>query len=246
MQARCISELSERQVHIWTLSTSAENDVVAKCERVLTSDETGRAAQFRFSGDRESFILTRGVLRHLLGCYLGLHPGSIQFEYSSNGKAALASDSGLQFNVAHSRQMAAIAVTAGCDVGIDLEQMRTLPDLGQIAARFFCTEEAAEIDSLPEGERARAFFTCWTRKEAYIKATAEGLSRPLNSFRVMKQPGEPGNLVLQDHEATVSESWTLHDLHLAPDYAAAIAYRDRPRPLSIFPAIDLAQLIDIS
>jgi 4'-phosphopantetheinyl transferase len=246
MQARWSFELSGRQVHIWTIHTSASSDAVARCEQVLAPDETSRAAQFRLSRARESYIVSRGALRHLLGKYLGQYPARIQLEYGSNGKPALAADSGLQFNVTHSGDIAAVALTAGCDIGVDLEQVRPLPDLEQIAERFLCSDEAAEINSLAAGEREKAFFTYWTRKEAYVKATGIGLSTPLQSFRVIVNPEAPANLVVLEHEATPSKSWTLHDLCLAPDYAGAVAYGDEQRPVSIFPIIDFAQLINIA
>lgn len=237
------SELSEREVHVWTLRTAASSDVIATCEQVLAPDETRRAARFRFGHLRESFIWTRGALRHLIGRYIGRSPASIQFQYSSNGKPALTPDSGLRFNVTHSGDLAAIALTIGCDIGVDLEQLRPLPELEQIAARFFCPEEVAEIHSLPRDDKERAFFTCWTRKEAYIKAVGGGLSVPLDSFRVTVKPDTPAGVTFPDQEATASKSWTLHNLQLAPDYAGAIAYGDRERPLSIFPIIDPEELL---
>jgi 4'-phosphopantetheinyl transferase len=246
MRAGCIAELSKRQAHVYTLRGSATSDVLVQCEKVLSPDERVRADRIRFQDLRESFIATRGALRYLLGGYLGLHPASICLVYSSTGKAGLAHHNDLRFNVSHSGSMSAFALTAGCDIGIDLEQLRPLPDIEKIAARFFCPEEAAEIASLPAGERERAFFTCWTRKEAFIKASGAGLSRPLNSFRITSQPGDAGNLILLDREDDGRGLWSAHDLALATDYAAAIAYRDHPRALSIFPIADLAELIDRS
>jgi 4'-phosphopantetheinyl transferase len=111
----------------------------------------------------------------------------------------------------------------------------------QIAAHFFCSEEATEIMSLPPSERERAFFCCWTRKEAYIKAIGDGLSVPLDSFRVTVLPNTPAHFVHLGHGAADTDAWTLHDLCLAPDYAAALAYCDRQRSLSIFPIVDLAE-----
>jgi 4'-phosphopantetheinyl transferase len=111
----------------------------------------------------------------------------------------------------------------------------------QQIAGFFCLEEATEIMSLPPSERERAFFRCWTRKEAYIKAIGDGLSAPLDGFRVTVLPNAPAHFVHLGRGTTDTGAWTLHDLCLAPDYAAALAYRDRQRPLSIFPIVDLAE-----
>jgi 4'-phosphopantetheinyl transferase len=112
-----------------------------------------------------------------------------------------------------------------------------------IASRFFCPEEAAEISSLPVNEHERAFFSCWTRKEAYLKATGDGLSTPLDQFRVTLKPTEPAKFVHFRQDTREAEKWTLHDLRLTSGYAAALAYRDRPRRLQVFPTIDSAEFM---
>jgi 4'-phosphopantetheinyl transferase len=243
MCARGSLELSGREVHIWTLPTTAANATAVMFEPFLAPHELDRAGRFHFCHLRESFVIARGALRCLLGSYLGLHPKSVRFSHSANGKPALEADAHIQFNMTHSGGLVAIAITVGCQIGLDLEQIRSLPDMQQIAARFFCPEETAEIMSLPSSERERAFFCCWTRKEAYIKAIGDGLSAPLDGFRVTVLPDTPAQFVRIGPGATDTGAWTLHDLSLAPGYAAALAYCDRQRPLSIFPITDLAQLL---
>jgi len=209
-------------------------------ERVLATDELDRAGRFHFSHLRESFVIARGALRCLLGRYLGLHPKSIRFTYSSKGKPALEAGAHIHFNMTHSGSLAAIAITVDCQIGLDLEQVCPLSDMQQVATHFFCSEETAEIMSLQPSERERAFFCCWTRKEAYIKAIGDGLSAPLDGFRVTVLPDTPAQFVRIGHGAADTDAWTLHDLSLALGYAAALAYCDRQRPLSIFPVTDLA------
>jgi 4'-phosphopantetheinyl transferase len=218
--------------------------VAERFGRTLASDEIDRAARFRFRSLRQSFIIARGALRHLLGHYLETQPANIRFSYGSNGKPAITPFVGIQFNMTCSGSLAAIALTADCTIGIDLEQVRPMPDMQQIAERFFCPEEAAEIMSLPLDERERAFFCCWTRKEAYIKAVGEGLSIPLDSFRVTVLPVTPVRFVHCGRDTSAAETWTLHDLSLAPGHAAALAYRDRQRSLSIFPTVGAAELTE--
>jgi 4'-phosphopantetheinyl transferase len=242
MRARGSLELSGREVHIWTLPTTAVNAAAVTFEPVLATDELDRAGRFHFSHLRDSFMIARGALRCLLGHYLDLHPRSLRFSYGSKGKPALEDGSHIQFNMTHSGSFAAIAITADCPIGLDLEQVRPLSDMQQIAAQFFCSEETAEIMSLPPSERERAFFCCWTRKEAYIKAIGDGLSAPLDGFRVTVLPNTPAQFARLRNSAIDTDAWTLHDLSLTPSYAAAVAYRDRRRPLSIFPVTDLAQL----
>lgn len=212
-------------------------------EQVLAEDEINRAERFQFSQLRESFVITRGVLRYLLGRYLNLHPASIRFIYGSKGKPAVESATGIQFSMTHSGSMAAVAITVLCPIGVDLEQIRPLPDMQQIAGRFFCAEEAAEIMTLPPGERERAFFHCWTRKEAYIKAIGSGLFAPLDDFRVSVRPDASACFVHFQLDTSAADAWTLHDLSLAPDYTSALAYRDRKRSLSIFPIADIENFL---
>ena len=210
-------------------------------EPVLAMDELDRAGRFHFSHLRQSFVLARGSLRCLLGRYLELHPSSIRFSYSSKGKPAVEGGTHIHFNMTHSGSLAAIAITADCQIGIDVEQVRPLSDMQQIAEHFFCSEETSEIMSFSPSERERAFFCCWTRKEAYIKAIGDGLSAPLDGFRVTVLPNTPARFVHLGHGAADTDAWTLHDLCLTPDYAAALAYCDRQRPLSIFSIIDLVE-----
>lgn len=236
-------ELSRRNIHVWTLPTDAPDKVVEMFNRVLAPDETDRAARFRFDHLRESFTITRGALRYLLGSYLNVDPSSIRFTYGSKGKPALPSATDVRFNVTHSGRLAVIALASGTQIGVDAEQIRPLPEMQQIANRFFCAEEASDIMSLSKTQGERAFFCCWTRKEAYIKAVGEGLRTPLNAFRVSVHPNSTPRLIHIENDSVAAQGWMLHDLHLAADYAAALAYRDRERSLALFPVTDLMDLV---
>ena len=239
----CSFALSERDIHVWTLRIDAPAGIAAEFEPVLVPSEMERAARFRFDHLRRSFVIARGALRCLLGRYLSVCPASLHLDYGSKGKPGLASAGGIEFNVTHSGGLAVFAFTIGCPVGVDLEQIRPLTGIEDIASRFFCPEETVELMSLPPSERERAFFRCWTRKEAYVKATGDGLSTPLDAFRVTLRPDEPAHFVHMAHDTKAASAWTLHDLNLASDYAAALAYRERQRPLSIFRTVDPRELI---
>ncbi len=228
------------QVHIWTMPTQAAEPVVAGLERVLSRDELERASRFRFPHLAGAYVITHGVLRLLLARYLDRDPAAISFEYGVQGKPAVSENPQLDFNLTHSEGMAAVAVTVGCALGLDLEHLRPISDIEEIAGRYFCPEEAAELLSLAPGQREQAFFRCWTRKEAYIKAVGDGLSCPLDSFQVTIQADMPARLVHIAGDRAAAARWTLHDLSLAPDYIAALAYPDRQRAVSLFPISDLA------
>lgn len=228
------------EVQIWTMPTQGPDAVVTQLRRILGKDELERASRFRFPHLTNAYVIAHGVLRLLLARYLDRDPARISFVYGAQGKPTVSDNLQFDFNLTHSEGMAAIALTKGCALGLDLEHLRSIPDLEQIARRYFCTGEAAEIFSLPPGEREQAFFRCWTRKEAYIKAIGDGLVCPLDSFQVTVQADRPARLVHIGGDRAAAANWTLRDLSLAPDYIAALAYPDRPRRLSVFPISDLA------
>jgi 4'-phosphopantetheinyl transferase len=241
MQAGCSFEITARDVHVWTVRTAVPDGLAARFHSLLDPGEAARAAQFRIKRFAESFVVARGVLRHLLGRYLDCDPACLRFEYGSKGKPAVEQGNGIQFNLSHSGDLAAIAVTFGCEIGVDLERLRPVPEMDQIASQYFDPYEAAEIISLPEKDRERFFFRSWTRKEAYIKAIGEGLSESYLRFSLASRPGTHEFRTNVGADA-MSELWSLHDLEPAPDYLAAVAFRDRQRTLSLFPIFDAARL----
>ena len=239
-------ELSGRDIQVFPVSIQAPVRVVDQFRSLLSSDEAARAARFRFEHLQHSFILARGALRILLGRYLNTPPRDLEFRYGAKGKPALAGSASLQFNASHSGDLALFAFTLDCDLGVDIEAVRPMPDLEDVARRFFSTDEAAELMALSPGQRDQAFFLCWTRKEAYIKATGEGLSAPLDAFRVTLRPGDPARMVHLECDPIAAQAWTLHDLALDTRYAGALAYRDSPRPLETFKVVNPKQLLEFA
>jgi 4'-phosphopantetheinyl transferase len=223
--------LPGREIHVWQARIDAPPAHAAGLEYILSPDEKERAGRFVFEHLKSAFIVARGTLRVLLGNYLGIAPRDVLFRYGTNGKPALAEPGLIDFNASHSDALAVFAFTRGCEIGIDVEKVRPIEDMRNIADHFFCAEEAEELMSLEPGLRERAFFNCWTRKEAYIKAIGKGLSEPLDSFRVSLEPGRPARLIHIRGNALAAEEWTFHDLPVASGYVAALAYRDNERPV---------------
>ena len=162
----------------------------------------------------------------LLGGYLGQDPPHLRFTYGLHGKPALATDTGraaLRFNVSHSHGLALYAITGGREVGVDVERIR--PEIAQekIAERFFFSREVTVLRALPPLLQAPAFFACWTRKEAYMKAKGDGLALPLDQFEVSLAPGEPAALLRTAWDPQEAACWALQDLAPAPGYRAAVA-----------------------
>jgi 4'-phosphopantetheinyl transferase len=227
----------EYQVHTWSASLDLEGASVEPLRDLLDEQERARAQRFRFEKDRNAFIVTRGVLRTLLGRYLDERPERIRFEYGPQGKPALATEllaHRLQFNVSHTDGLALFAFSFSADLGVDVEQVRAIPDLGEIARRFFSKEEVSALRRLPTCARERAFFACWTAKEAYIKGIGEGLSMPLDRFAVSLNPSEGAVRLRIRGDAPNASGWRLHRFEPCPGFVAALAVRARDFRLQRF------------
>lgn len=247
MIGQCAFALSRGRIEVWSMRTDVSEAMAAKFEPFLSVDEKQRAARYRFQRLRIVFTVTRGALRCLLGRYSKVHPAAIRFQYGQSGKPALVLDSAFEFNTTQSGDLAAFAFTVGCGVGIDLQKIRPLPEMRDVANRFFSKDEATELALLSPEERLSAFYRCWTRKEAYSKAIGCGLSAPLDQFRVSLAPDEGARLIQTELGPDEAKAWTLHNLCVGADYAGALAYRDRPRFISLFPMlepIELSNLVD--
>jgi 4'-phosphopantetheinyl transferase len=214
------------EVHVWCAALEVTTSHLRYLQNMLSADELARASRFHFPKDRRRFIVARGVLRSLLGLYLGLEPRQLCFCYGAYGKPALvptSGEAGLRFNVSHSHELALYAVTYGREIGVDIEYIRTNVSCEEIAERFFSSRERALLRTLPAPLKYDAFFHCWTRKEAYIKARGEGLSLPLDQFDVAFAPGEPAALLATRWAPREASRWVLRELTPGPGYAAALA-----------------------
>jgi 4'-phosphopantetheinyl transferase len=237
-------EPDSREVHLWTVSLESSEEGFARSLSWLSPEESARAERFHFDRHRRAFVLGRAALRALLASYLGTEPVEVRLAYGPQGKPALTDASqALRFNASNSASLAAYAFTMGCEIGVDVEHNRALHDLESVARRFFAREETAELLALSETERTSAFFNCWTRKEACIKAMGGGLSIPLDSFQVTLLPGDAARMVRLAGSVDAAGGWTLHDFTPAPTYAGAIAYPDQPRSVLSGPPVSLDELL---
>lgn len=217
--------LGDDEVHLWWVDLQAVAAREEHWSRTLSSDERLRAGRFHFEKDRRFYVATRSILRQLLAGYLAIPATDLTFTYSAREKPALGgslANCGLTFNVSHSGGIALLACTRNRQIGADVEKIRSDFDTAAIAARFFSPKEQDQLAALPVEQRHEAFFRCWTRKEAYIKAGGEGLSLPLREFDVSLEPGSRDALLATRPNASEKELWSLRDLEARPGYAAAI------------------------
>ena len=218
--------LSKDEVHVWSCSLNLSRSFISSLRSELSGDELDRAERFYFEIDQRRFIARRGLLRVILGRYLKINPRQLRFHYNEFGKAAMvpiSSQQTISFNLSHSHGLALYAFGYGRKIGIDLERIRTDISYEQIAERFFSPQEAFELRNLPAIEKSEAFFNCWTRKEAYIKATGRGLSTPLSDFEVSLIPGSPARLMDAKSGLEETAGWSLRELMVGSNYVAALA-----------------------
>ena len=220
--------LPESEVHVWFVRLHEMSRHFESVLEILAPDEVARAARFRFERNRNEYILTRGFLRHILGCYTGFAPHLLQFGYNSYGKPTLAAHwrgDRLEFSVSHSRGVAVYAVTRDRQVGVDLEYMHQDVEFDQIAEHYFSPREISLFRRLPSDKRREAFFSCWTRKEAYIKARGEGMFLDLRSFDVAFAPDQAAPVFSGTDDPSETQRWSLADLPAPVGYTAAVAVK---------------------
>lgn len=225
-------ELDPGEVRVHHAALDAPLDLDA-LRAHLAPDEQARAARFRFDRDRRRFVVARGRLRVLLARHLETSPADIAFSYGAHGKPALVGSTWLRFNVSHSHELALFALARDREVGVDVEHVRTDIRHDDLARRYFSAREQAALRGLPDPERLDGFFRTWTFKEAFLKATGQGVSRPLGGFDVLL--GADGmRLTIADAPGDAS-CWTLHRLDVASGYAAALVVEGVPSRVSVAP-----------
>ncbi|MDE3104839.1 MAG: 4'-phosphopantetheinyl transferase superfamily protein [Acidobacteriota bacterium] len=221
----------EESIHPWTLQAGIVDvwlaDARARIEpleayrRVLSAEERERCARYRYAELQDFYTFSQGTLRRLLGRYLAVEPDEIAFGFGPVGKPFVVGAPTLQFNLSHSGTQVAYAFTLEAPLGVDIEREREFEDLAAVAADFFSPAEQQRLLQLPEEHRIPAFFQCWSRKEAVIKTTGEGVSRPLDSFEVAFGPGMPAALLRLDSNR--NPGWMMAAFDAGAGYAAAVA-----------------------
>ena len=220
---RCplVAFLKTTDVHVWWSRLDSTAGQFDRALGVLSQDELRRAERYCFDNDRRRFVATRAWVRRILGDYVGCDPTSLVIKLSKFGKPFLEHPSAPYFNVSHSQGLAVCAV-ARQSVGVDIEQIRPMPDAPDIANHFFSPMETSLLRSFPPDELAEAFLRCWTRKEAFIKANGLGLSMALDSFSVSLDDDRADLLECAGGSEEVARWWMV-PLHAPNHYVGALA-----------------------
>jgi 4'-phosphopantetheinyl transferase len=212
------------EVHVWRATLALPEAAADRLKQCLSAEERDRMGRFHFEQDRRRHLIGRGLLRTLLGRYLNRAPRDLRFETAAAGKPHLASGQGqLQFNVSHSGEYVLIAIADGRAVGIDVEEVHDDFDVDEVAVHFFSANEQRDLEMFTGRAKVEAFYNCWTRKEAYLKAQGAGLSFPLDQFDVSLRPGEPACLIATRPHPAEATRWQLSGFDVADGYKAALA-----------------------
>jgi 4'-phosphopantetheinyl transferase len=218
--------LSKKDIHLWRADLSLPDRSIQQFNQILSNDEKMKAERFHFEKDRKKFIIGVGILRTILGCYIGVEPCELRFCFGKHGKPGLSDAFGnkkIHFNMSHSEDLALYGFTRDHEIGLDIEFIRDIPEMDKIAEQFFSIKENDVLRSLPDNKKKEAFFNCWTRKEAFIKAIGEGLSYPLSKLAVSLTPDEPSRVLTIDEDSERASKWFMWSLRPALGFTAAFA-----------------------
>ncbi len=218
--------LAANEIHVWATTLSVASDVLENFSATLSPDEQERAQKFKFEKHRNRYIAGRGALRGILGKYFNVGPAGLRFVYSANGKPTLSGEfagAGIHFNLAHTEDLALVAVTRIGLVGVDVEAVRPVKNVEELVARFFSPRENELFQKVSDHEKPAAFFNLWTRKEALLKATGEGITRSLSLVEVSFLPGETARLIAVSGDEKAAGEWWMRAFSPANGFVGAVA-----------------------
>ena len=221
-----VAPLGLGEVHVWAALLDISDAAVARVETTLSQNERERANRFRSARDRQRFVASRGQLRRILGGYLHLEPREVRFSYTEYGKpelAGMASEDRLRFSVSNSAGLALIAVSAMISIGVDVEAAHRFSEMEELALRFFSPRERQQLDATAPSDYSSAFYRCWTRKEAYVKAIGTGLSTRLDTFDVTVDSNVPPAILRVASDPCAHQRWSLTHLEPTSLYIGALA-----------------------
>lgn len=218
--------LKADEIHIWIGELDQPVSEFHRFFQSISNDERVRAGRFHFQEKANRFIIRHGMLRMILGRYMGVKASELRFHHGRHGKPVLSEAFGqenIHFNLSHSEGVALFAFARDHEVGVDIEHIRDIPEMEQIIKRFFSAREQVFYRALPQDKRRDAFFHYWTSKEAFIKALGEGLSRSLEKIDVALVPGEENVLPMRTGKPCEESGWLIHPMRPAQEYAGALA-----------------------
>ena len=237
IKAAEVPTLGQAEIQVWRINLAQETAGEDRLKACLSAEERERAGRFHFAHDRRRFVIRRAVLRHLLAAHLGVSRDAVRLFPGPYAKPAILGQdgpAGLRFSCSHSADLGLVAIARGRELGVDLEQHRPLADAGDLINTIFSPCEIAELKGVPPALKARSFFDCWTRKEAFVKAIGLGLSFPLHRLAVSLAPDQPAALLRVEDDPGAVDRWKMLSLDIPPDYSAALVFEGKDANLKCF------------
>lgn len=233
-QKRDSAHLKPNMAHIWTINVAVKDDTYNKYYTLLSDDEKERVDRFKFYKDKRCFVISRGVLRLLSGTYLKIEAIDIEFDYEAYGKPKFKQKTNLNFNLSHSVDIAIIGFVYDHSIGVDIEKIKNDFDTMAIATNFFSKKEIEALQEIPKPQQYLAFYRCWTRKEAFIKAKGSGLSFPLDTFSVTLDADLDAELIETQWNLSEKNQWQLTSFIPDTNYIAALIVANQTEHLDYF------------
>lgn len=218
-------------VHVWRIALDDYSALTPARLAWLDRGESARAERFYGQSHAQRWRVAHVALRDILASVTRQRPEELTFALSAHGKPSLAGEGGPSFNLSHAVDVALVAVGGTAEIGVDVEHVADAPDLAEIASTHFADEERAHIATLDESERVAAFYRCWTRKEAMVKAIGTGIGYNLQGFAVSLD-NQPARL-LRPPTGNATDDWTIADLGLGEEYASAVAVKQRDTEITV-------------
>lgn len=217
--------LAAGEIHLWKIHKQEHLDRYEVYWELLSDQEKKKAMHFRFYKDKSCYVIAKGVLRTLLGAYLKCDPTSISIKYAHNGKPFVFNEMEIHFNVSHAKDCILIGFAKKHEIGVDVEYVDRPVEVELIARSFFSSEEVTQLLAIDQKYQNQAFYNCWTRKEAFIKALGEGLSFPLDQFVVSLDSIEDARLITTLWDLEEKSHWFLTSVVPCDNYVGAVALR---------------------
>ena len=239
---KTLFKLESKTVNTWFINVNVVQDKIEMFSRIISIDENKRANKFHFKKDKNLFIMSRAILRVLSGHYLNIKPEDITFKYGEFGKPDYDFETNLKFNISHSGDMAIFSFVKDFDIGTDIEKMKHDFDVLDIATNYFSELEIEALKKLPKQMQVEGFYRVWTRKESFIKATAQGLSFPLDSFSVSLNSNETAELLQTKWDENEKNNWTLFTFSPHEEYIGATSVKGMINKVNYF-EVDASKLL---
>lgn len=239
---KTLFKLESNTVNTWFINVNDVLDKIEMFSRIISIDENKRANKFHFKKDKNLFMMSRAVLRVLSGHYLNIKPEDIRFKYGEFGKPDFGFKTNLKFNISHSGDMAIFSFVKDFDIGTDIEKTKHDFDVLEIATNYFSELEIETLKKMPKQMQVEGFYRGWTRKESFIKATAQGLSFPLDSFSVSLNSNDTAELLQTKWDENEKNNWALFTFSPHEAYIGATSVKGMINKVNYF-EVDASKLL---